>query len=351
MNALEEKQTWPDAFDMLEAYAAEHHDIVATPQALVIPRELRASFYALVSRVQDLLCNEVLGAASAMTLEAARRCGLMKQQLVEMSDLVDFILASAIENLIADPQAALAKPLFSMILDVIQGRSDRDTLLANAQMILPKHNKALFRNAYEAWAYYGVVASLTPLRFYEVFSPDTVEAYAVSTGQIIAGSQVTSPERRIPEAVFETADGRFFAMKSEVARELDYYDEKIARRRDFSSGGNTVGQIAHRVLLIYQIADIESVPIIADRDKQTVLASDLMCEVLDVQEIEQSSYASQFLQRVCAVRSKRPVQVLCFDNKGAFPKDLLENKQIQAIERRTVGFSEDVLKDVAGLLL
>lgn len=350
MNTCTELTHWKEALAELETFTAEHLDIVATTQSLVVPESLRATFYHLVAQAQNMLCAEVLGTSAEETIIAARRCARVKRRLVEMSDLIDFRLASALETLISDPQAALAKPLFGMVLDVVQGRSSVNQLLSDAQLVLPEHSKTLFRNAYEAWAYYGVVAALQPVRFFEVYSPDTVKTQAVSTGRVIVGSQITSPERRIPEAVFEAADGRFFAMKSEVARELDYYGSKITRRRDYSSGGNTADQIAHRVLLLYQIPNAEHVPIIADRDKQMVLACDLMCEVLSAQEIEQPSYVSQFVNRIATVRSQHPVQVLCFDDSGTFDPEMLEDERIPDIDRRTLGFSEEVLVDIAGLL-
>lgn len=350
MDSYREGETWIEAFDALEEYVSEHLDIQVTSQSLAIPEPLRAVFYQKLSRTQALLGREVLGDSSAALFEVASLCGSVKRHLVETSDLVDFRLASAVEALVADPHEALVKPLFGLILDVLQKRSTRENLPAIARPALLEHSRQLFRNAYEAWAYYGIVAALRPTRFYEVFSPDTLKAYAISSGHITVGSQITSPERRIPEAVFETADGQLFAMKSEVARELDFYGTKITRRRDFSAGGNTIDLIAHRVLLLYRIPDINSIPIIADRDTQLILRSDLMCEVLYPQEMEQPSYVSRFVDRINTMRSKLPVQVICFDDTGRFPEGMLEDERVQAIEQRIVGFSEESLRDIAGLL-
>jgi hypothetical protein len=341
---------WETALDALEGYVCAHPGITVTPVSLAIPEELRPRFYQLASQVQHALCTKALGGPSAELVEAARLCSGVKQRLAGMSDLVDLRLASAVEALVDNPERALAAPLLGMVLDVVQKRKTRLQLLAEAQETLPGHSERLFRNAYEAWAYYGVVEALGPRRFYEVFSPDTVQASAVASGYVTIGSQATSPERRFPEAVFETAEGRLFAMKSEAARELDYYGLRITRRRDFSAGGNTVDQVAHRVLLLYEIASLDAIPAIADRDKQTVLPSDLMCEVLTPQEIEQPSCLSQFADRINTVRSKRPVQVICFDRPGVFPPEMLEDKRLQSLEQRVVGFSHQRLKEIADLV-
>ncbi|MEG0462228.1 hypothetical protein, partial [Gordonibacter sp.] len=212
-----------------------------------------------------------------------------------------------------------------------------------ARREIPVFFESLVRAAYEAWAYYGIVVALEPVKFYRVFSPDTVEVAALETDEITVGTQVTSPERRIPEAVFETRDGSLFAMKSEAARELE-------RRRDLSAGGNTAGLLAHRVLLLYRLADLENVGVVADRERLHLVPNDLLCEVLLPREMECPAYVSAFVERACAVRSRRPVQVLTRDDQGAFPEGMLEDEAVVPIERSVIGFDEAALARIAALL-
>lgn len=350
MNINVETQDWIKALDMLRGYVVAHPELVVTSQSLSVPQNLRTEFFHRVTQVQLTLIEKILSNKVEEGLEVVRHCSLVRDELTKMSGLREFRLASTLENLIADPKETLAKPAFGIVLDGLQQGLTPEEMETRATKSLTQFFKELIRNAYEAWAYYGIVAALKPVRFYGVYSPDTVEVHAVETDSIVVGAQINSPERRMPEAVFETQDGRVFAMKSEVARELDFYGQKVTRRRDNSAGGNTIGIIAHRVLLLYEIDSVDKLSLIADRDKLFILPSDLMCEFLLPSEMEQPSYASLFVGRINMVRSKRPVQVLAFNEKGKFPEGFLEHNTVPPVERRTIGFETTKLQEIADLL-
>ena len=125
---------------------------------------------------------------------------------------------------------------------------------------------------------------------------------------------------------------------------------RITRRRDFSCGGNTIDQIAHRVLLLYRLESLEKIPLLANRDKLYLLPSDLMCEFLLPQEMEQPHLVSLFVDRIKTVRSRRPVQVLTWDEKGTFPVEMSEDITVPSVQRRVIRLDEENLKEIAKLL-
>lgn len=346
----EKPKAWEQAYAALIRFADAHDSIVAAPMSLAVPADLRDEFYALVYEVQRQLALEVLGEEVGRAADMAARCSRMRSRLLDASGLAAFRLAPTLESFMSDPEVAVAKPAFGIVLDGLQSGGAPSEMEERARHEMPPFCESLVRAAYEAWAYYGIVVALEPVKFYRVFSPDTVEVTTFETDEIVVGTQVTSPERRIPEAVFETKDGRIFAMKSEAARELDYYGIKIQRRRDLSAGGNTAGLLAHRVLLLYRLADLESVGVVADREQLHLVPNDLLCEVLLPREMECPAYVSAFVERVCAVRSRRPVQVLTRDGQGAFPEGMLEDDTVVPIERSVVGFDEAALARIAALL-
>ena len=148
------------------------------------------------------------------------------------------------------------------MLDALSGQLTEAEAEREAALALTRGWESLVRNAYEAWAYYGVVAELRPRKFWAVVSFDGADARAVETDEIVAGWQAVSPDRRVPEAVFQTEDGRLFAMKSEAARELDYYGFSSVRGRDTSAGGNTRDLMGHRVLLVYEMRSRRPVQVV-----------------------------------------------------------------------------------------
>ena len=147
------------------------------------------------------------------------------------------------------------------------------------------------------------------------------------------GHQVSSPDKRLPETVFETADGKTIAVKCEVGLELDYYGEKVSREKGYSSGGDTVDELAHRVLLAYRFPSPQELTLTADAERQFVKPTDLTCTFLLLSEME--------------VRSLRPVQILSFDENGAFPTEWISDPRIPKWERTAVYDNPAVLKTIA----
>lgn len=360
----------------LRAFVAEHAQIRMTPTSLSVPREVRSEFYAHVGRVQRNLAEEVLGAAAATSthggasdacslpalIEVAGKCAQVREGLCAQAGLTQFKLASMLESLMADPVAEAMRPLFASVLDALQTGQDAEVLRARAQEVLVPHVEMLYRNAYEAWAYYGVVSRLEPRKFYAVFTADMKSVHAVPTALVEVASQATSPTLRLPEAVFETADGRVFAMKSEAAHELDFYGFKNKRRRDNSSGGNTTDLMTHRVLLLWELTSVDAVGFVADCDKSHLIPPALTVEVLMPCEMATPAYVSAFVERVNAVRSRRPVQVIALDEATAagasepaqFPEGMLEDPTVAPVDVRHADpacrFAPALLDGIAGAL-
>lgn len=342
--------SWREDYERLQGFAASHEGIRLAPKSLTVPPEARPGFYDLVEQVQRGLTEEVLGPQAERVREAARRCEAMRGRVLDQSGLAAFHLAPTLESLLRDADKTLAKPAFALVLDAVGQESSPEELETAARRALPPFCSSLFRNAYEAWAYLGVVDALEPVRFYAAVSSDTEEVRAVRTDEVWASAQITSPERRMPEAVFETADGRVFAMKSEAARELDYYGVRIERRRDSSAGGNTAGLMGHRVLLLYRLDGVDDVAVTVDRQKRVQTPIDLMCEVLEPHDMSYPAYVSAFVARINAARSRRPVQVITFDEAGQFAPGLTDDDTVAPVRRRTVAFDEEKLADIARLL-
>lgn len=270
--------------------------------------------------------------------------------VVETSSLRELRLAAALEDCLADPVATAVRPLFSVVLDGVQGTLDAPELERRAREVLPAHVELLRRNVFEAHAYYGVVARLRPRTFYAVFSPDLKSVKAVRSDRIEVATQTSSPTLRLPEAVFETADGRVFAMKSEAAHELDFYGFKNKRRRDNSAGGATANLLTHRVLLLWRLPSVDDVGFVADRDRMRLMPTDLSCEVLAPDEMSVPAYVSAFVERINAVRSRRPVQVIATDARGDFPLGMLDDPTVAPVRVHRPGVPGEGDDSLEGIL-
>ena len=105
--------------------------------------------------------------------------------------------------------------------------------------------------------------------------------------------------------------------------------------------------MGHRVLLLYRLESVGDVGLICDRDQLLPLPSDLFCEVLAPRDLSTPAYVGTFVERINAVRSRRPVQVVTFDGEGDFPEGMLDDPTVAPVVRRVAGLDEGVLADIA----
>lgn len=345
-----EALAWRRALHAVRAMIDESDEIVCTPERLAIPLSSREGFYRLVSEIQEGLVEEAIGADLARSEALAARCRAVKERIEGASGLSELALPAAVGRYIEDPRRALGKTLFCCVMDCLQAGEDERALHRSACDALDRAHASLERYAYEFWTYFGIVAALDPVRFWLVESPDTVQTFATPAERVVVGHQVTSPERRIPDAVFETRSGQLFAFKNEPARELDFYGLRIRRRRDMSLGGNSADQLAHRVLMLYEVESIASIPLLADRDKLMVRPVDLMVEVLSKKEMAEPSFASHVASRYRSVPSRRPVCVVTLEEGASFPAGFEADPTLPACDLVFAGSDERRLEDIARLL-
>ena len=343
-------ETWQEAFQSLTAYVGESETIRISPTSLRIPRAEREDFYALVDEVVARLVSELAGERLRETEDLAKQIEGIRQRIYIASNLKAWHLPASIENLIHAPERAASGPLFDLVLDALQnGRSCEELEDRGGQILFPYLND-LQRCTYEAWAYLSIVEAWRPVRFFGVITADFKTLELSETDEVTMGYQQSSPDKRLPETVFETADGKTLAIKTETGLEMDYYGEKVSREKGYSSGGNTVNEMAHRVLLAYRFPNPQAVGFLADAEKTFVRPTDLTCTFLLPSEMENEYLYSSVIRHLNTIRSLQPVQILTFDQNGVFPDVAIPGLSLPRCERTAVGYDREQLKRIADRL-
>ena len=344
------ESAWREASAGLTEYVRQNPEIRITPQSMRIPKPLREAFYGHIDAVTKALAANLAGVRLEEIRRLAQRIEEVRQQLYAGSSLKRYRLPASVENLITDPERAVSAPLFELVMDSLQHHLEPEETEDRAEQLLRPFLKDLQRGAYEAWAYLNIVAAWKPVRFYGIVTSDFSRLTAAETDEVIMGHQMSSPDKRLPETVFETADGRTLAVKCEVGLELDYYGEKVSREKGYSSGGDTTDELSHRVLLVYRFPSPQEVALTADAEKAFVRPTELTCSFLLPSEMENEYLFSSFVRHIRTVRSLRPVQVLSFDDSGAFPSAYAEDPRVPKWERVTVGYDTEQLRKIASKL-
>ncbi len=341
--------SWLEEYSALTEYVSQKPDIKISPNSLRIPKAERETFYARIDDVIQKLSAELAGGHLVELKTLIDRIQIVRQQIYTGSNLKLYKLPTSLENLIADSEQEISRPLFELVLDTLQNkRSPEDMEDRAAQLIFP-FLKDLQRSAYEIWAYLSIIEAWKPVRFYGIVT-DFKTLVVSDTDEVIVGNQPSSPDKRLPEALFETADGQTIAVKMETGLELDYYGEKVSREKGYSSGGNTVNELAHRVLLVYRFPSPQEVGFIADAAENYVRPTNLTCTFLLPSEMENEYLFSSFVRHIRMVRSLRPVQLLSFDANGHFPAEWANDPRVPKWERTITAYDLEQLKQVASRL-
>lgn len=339
--------SWGSALEELRQWAAAQEGVELAPGKISVPKPVREEFYHRVGRVQKLLAEDVLADDLAKAEVLASRLSSAREALCCSAGLSRYALAPRIEQFIEDSREAAARPLQALVLDAASGLVPLAEVDGAAREAVRAPFEVLFRAAYEAWVYLGVVNALAPVRFWAVAAESSDSLVVVETDEVRAGWQVPSRELRVPEAVFRTREGETYALKLECAREIDYYDAMAPLARDTSAGGNTFELLGHRVLLLYRLADEGAVAPVVDRKEKRQVYCDLAVSVLAPREMENRSYLGAFIQRAQKLRIKRPLQVVTYGAAKGFPLEMADDPAAPAVCCRQVGLDEGVLGAIA----
>ena len=344
------KTSWQEEYAALTEYVRQMPEIRMTPQSLRIPKAEREAFYARVDTVIQKLAEALAGRRMTELNDLASQIEAVRQKIYANSNLKRYRLPVSLENLIAEPKEAISRPLFDLVLDTLQNGRNPETMEDRAGQLIAPFLKDLQRCAYEIWAYLSVIEAWKPVRFYGIVTTDFRKLIVTSADEVTVGYQRDSQDKRLPEAVFETVDGRTIAVKMETGLELDYYGEKVSRDKGYSSGGNTVNEVAHRVLLAYQFPNPQEVGLLADAEENYVRPTGLTCTFLLPSEMENEYLFSSFVRHMRIVRSLKPVQLLSFDDTGMFPAEWAADPRVPKWERTTVRNDSEQLKQIASKL-
>ena len=342
--------SWQEAYQALTAYVAERETIRISRTSLRIPKEERESFYALVDDVVACMVSELAGERLGEAGKLAKQIEETRQRIYAASNLKAWHLPASIENLIHAPERTASGTLFDLVLDTLQNGRSCEELEDRAEQVLLPYFKDLLRCSYETWVYLGIVEAWHPVRFYGVITSDFTTLTVSEADEVTMGYQQSSPDKRLPETVFETDDGKTLAIKMETGLEMDYYGEKVSREKGYSSGGNTVNEMSHRVLLAYCLSNPQAVGFLADAEKAFVRPTDLTCTFLLPSEMENEYLYSSVVRHLNTIRSLRPVQILSFDRNGEFPVFEKPALSLPRWERTAVGYDKAQLESIANKL-
>lgn len=339
-------QRWQDAFANLQQWVQAQEGLEVTPTRLSVPKSSREAFYSRVGVVQRMLAEVALGTGLAEAQQLAQQVSSTRETFCQATGLGCYRFAPRLEQFVADPRTAAARPLQAVVIDALSGSLALDRMETAACQAAQVPFSGLLRNAYEAWVYLTALLALDPVHLWTVDTDSTDQTVAIPSNEVRVGWQKPSRELRLPEAIMRTKDGATFAVKTECAREIDYYDTLEPPARDTSAGGNTHELLCHRMLLVYRLADEAAVAPVVDRKKKVQTHCDLAFEVLSPSEMTTPTYLGAFIQRAQKLRTKRPIQILTYERDARFPAEMTEDPLAPAVAVHGVGFDASAVEAV-----
>ena len=311
---MQQTSGWMQALGNLDCFVAAHPEISVSKTGLGVPKQCREAFY-----------DKVADACAAFAREVSGPAGFADRAVAELADVtgrlskalgVAVVLPAELRAFCNDRFAGCTQAFTSNVLSYVQGNVDGEGLIAQATQSVAPAMRRLTKAAYEAWLYYSVIEALKPTAAYVVDTPDQKHVVAEPADVLEMGAQRYSATLRLPEAVYECADGSLWAVKMELANEVDFYGSKPLRRRDYSVGGDSRGTVGRRYLLLYRVSSLDAVPLTADRDRVLTHAPTAMVAAVWPDDLNESLYERGTLQRVMTLGPRFGALVAALDGCG-----------------------------------
>lgn len=274
-----------ERFEELTSFIRENEPIRITSTSVAVPAQYREEFYRRVDKVLTRIvldCPEI-DLTEALKLSSAYQ--KVCRSLIKRTNLVGIEIPHSLKAFLDDPLDALAKTLYPLMFDLLQGKLSRDGFTQQANRSIEGSLRTLSRCGYEMWLFFSVIDHLDPVHFWAVDFGIDLQPIIQDTATFYPGRQHPLSERRIPDSAFETRTGARYALKFESVSEVGYYDVPITRRRDNTFAGNTRQVVGQRVLMIHRVSSFDELPTISDRDTGEVSSPTLAIEVSSAQEL------------------------------------------------------------------
>lgn len=287
MNACMKTKTevWKESLLALDDYISHQSDISISSNMVSVPRELRAEFYHHFDSVLELFV-EAYTTCFAQDMSELSECYRAEQsRFIELTNVRGIALPKSLETYLENPLKALAGGLYLILFDYLQGKTTCKEFEKVAFEHVVECERSLQRCGFEFWVFLRVLNLLNPRKVYGVIFGPNLQPQVEDTIVFEPGKQQPLAERRIPDTVIETQEGVFYALKFENSPEIGYYDMPIVRRRDNTLAGNSKEIIGQRVMIVYRISDLESIPTVANRDEACVVSPDIVIEISSKEEL------------------------------------------------------------------
>lgn len=301
------------ALDSIDTFLSQHPEIERSTSDLAVPHDCRAQFYEMLAGARSTMVRQAVDETVARQAQRTIE-GLLdaRQRLAAMTGLSHIYLPSGLQAFCENPFLGSSRALLSPLLSYVQNSIKTEELLQKAALTAEPTFKQFGLSAYETWMAFEALCLLKPKKAWAVELNEKNQAVAIATSSLEVGQQHYHVTLRLPECVLECESG-LYGIKFELASEIDFYDSKPRRRRDFSSGGDTRNLIGRRYLMVYKLATLDAIPAIADRDREYLLAPHALLATIRAADMDESVYALGSIARMQTLSPRRGSFFLALD--------------------------------------
>jgi hypothetical protein len=338
----ERNDIWLSYYDDIVSYLQSSDGIILTADALSFTdQEQKVGFHSRLDAMTRAVAEDSLAAMrdqadeeQIVLAQSAKNFRLLASSLCSRCELSEIRLPAPMQGCLSDEPQVCKNLLFWPSLGLLRGNIAADAYLSATRESIAVLISDIRRSLYEAWAYYGIIDALAPVRFWDVLpsepgapsapgAPGAPGAPSAHDGLTIVpasclrlGYQPPLVDYRLPEAVFVTQDGSCFAYKIEHSAELESY-KRPCGKLDFTKDGDTSAMVCRRVLLLYRLKSPTDVVPLAVRSKKHMLAPELMVEHLSASELLDERKRQAVCHRAELTGCIRPTQVVLASEQTA----------------------------------
>ena len=165
---------WQQEYSKLVEFTGARPEILINQRKVIIPEDSRADFYSLFNTVRNAFVKEYCPGTIKESTAIKDNYNKAAAEATTFNCIKGISASADFDRFIQNPEAAITRPLFDPLFDLLKGKINEDGFRKTAKNALESFANDMKASVYEKWIILNIINLLKPDELYEC-SPELVE--------------------------------------------------------------------------------------------------------------------------------------------------------------------------------
>ncbi|MCL1886034.1 MAG: hypothetical protein FWF98_04700 [Dehalococcoidia bacterium] len=153
---------WSEAYEDLKKFIAEHQEIKIDADGAVILSDIRTEFYRYFDTVRDAFVKEYFATEIESISELGNAYADISKLIKQDMNLEAIEVSGSLNGFLLEPDKSLMSALYSPLFNLLQGKTNEERFVLEAQKVVKAFFRPLFCEGYKRWGTLALLHLLNP---------------------------------------------------------------------------------------------------------------------------------------------------------------------------------------------